>query len=75
VLEDHPLRFQPFHEQIANPFVWKFTREDLKKMLEKVSQRVGSLLLPDPSRIRHRTYEAEYLGVNGYNSIAYGHPQ
>ncbi|HNT34492.1 MAG TPA: IS630 family transposase [bacterium] len=36
-LQDHLLRFQTFYEQIAKPFQWKFTQEDLKRMLDKIS--------------------------------------
>jgi hypothetical protein len=36
-LKDHLLRFQAYYERIARPFQWKFTREDLKRMLERVS--------------------------------------
>ena len=37
-LEDHVLRFQSYYEQIAKPFQWEFTREDLKRVLEKTEQ-------------------------------------
>jgi hypothetical protein len=36
-LEDHLLRFQAYYENIAKPFKWKFTREDLKRVLEKIA--------------------------------------
>ena len=36
-LEDHLLRFQAYYESIAEPFEWKFTRDDLKRVLEKIS--------------------------------------
>lgn len=36
-LEDHLLRFQAYYESIAEPFQWKFTREDLKRMLARIS--------------------------------------
>ena len=34
-LQDRILDFQKLYETIANPFEWKFTREDLKKVLAK----------------------------------------
>lgn len=36
-LEEHLLRFQAYYEQIAEPFEWKFTREDLYRIMEKAS--------------------------------------
>jgi transposase len=36
-VEDRLLRFQTYYERIAKPFEWKFTREDLKRVLEKAS--------------------------------------
>ena len=30
------LEFGPYYEQIAHPFEWKFTREDLDRLLAKV---------------------------------------
>ena len=36
-LKDHLLRFQAHYESIAEPFEWRFTREDLKRVLEKAS--------------------------------------
>lgn len=36
-VEDRLLRFQDHYEKIAKPFEWKFTREDLSKMLIKIS--------------------------------------
>jgi transposase len=37
-LKDRILKFQERYEQIAKPFEWKFTREDLSKMLAKLSE-------------------------------------
>jgi hypothetical protein len=34
-LEQHLMDFQHYYEQIANPFEWKFTRQDLTAMLNK----------------------------------------
>ena len=33
-LEQRILNFQQYYEQIAKPFEWKFTREDLNKLLK-----------------------------------------
>ncbi len=35
-LENQLLRFQSHYEKIAKPFEWKFTRKDLKNVLEKL---------------------------------------
>jgi hypothetical protein len=35
-LEQHLLEFQGYYEQIAKPFEWKFTREDLAALLKKL---------------------------------------
>jgi hypothetical protein len=34
-LEDHLMRFQDYYETIAKPFQWKFTHDDLKRVLAK----------------------------------------
>jgi hypothetical protein len=36
-LEDTILRFQDYYEAIAKPFRWKFTREDLNKLMAKLN--------------------------------------
>jgi hypothetical protein len=36
-LETKLLRFQSYYETIATPLEWKFTREDLKRLLAKLS--------------------------------------
>jgi len=36
-IEDHLLRFQTYYESIAKPFEWKYTREDLRRLLERLS--------------------------------------
>jgi hypothetical protein len=36
-LEDRLLKFKKRYEQIATPFEWKFTRRDLKKLMQKLS--------------------------------------
>jgi hypothetical protein len=35
-VEDRLLRFQEYYEEIATPFEWKFTRDDLTKLMEKI---------------------------------------
>jgi hypothetical protein len=35
-LEQHLMEFQRYYEQIAKPFEWKFTREDLTALLKKL---------------------------------------
>ena len=35
-VEERLLTFQAYYESIATPFEWKFTRRDLKKLLEKI---------------------------------------
>ena len=35
---DRLLVFQPFYEQIAKPFEWKFTSEDLLELMQKISR-------------------------------------
>jgi len=36
-LETKLLEFQSYYENIAKPFKWKFTRENLKQILDKIS--------------------------------------
>lgn len=38
-------QFQKRYEKIAKPFEWKFTREDLKRMLEKINNSYSNLPL------------------------------
>jgi hypothetical protein len=38
-LEDRILRFQEHYEKVAQPFQWKFTREDLNKLMTKLSSQ------------------------------------
>lgn len=35
-LEKRIIKFQGYYEEVAKPFEWKFTREDLSKLLEKL---------------------------------------
>lgn len=39
------LQFQKRYEQIAKPFEWKYTREDLLRMLEKLANQYSDLAL------------------------------
>ena len=43
-LEDSLLRFQTYYEEIAEPFEWKFTRDDLKRVLERISHHAENRL-------------------------------
>ena len=36
-LENRLLEFQSHYEKIAKPFEWKFTKEDLKRLLSNLS--------------------------------------
>ncbi len=38
-VEDRLMRFQDHYEQIAQPFEWKFTRRDLRKLLRRLDER------------------------------------
>jgi hypothetical protein len=38
-LKDRILRFQKRYEEIARPFEWKFTRKDLKNLIDKISNQ------------------------------------
>ena len=44
-VEERLLRFQERYEQIAQPFQWKFTRQDLTTLLAKLEARTASLPL------------------------------
>jgi len=44
-VEERLIQFQEHYERIAKPFEWKFTREDLTKMLKKLSQQSEDLAL------------------------------
>ncbi len=41
-VEDRLLRFQERYEEMAQPFQWKFTRQDLTALLAKLQSRKGS---------------------------------
>jgi len=42
-LQERLLRFQHEYEQIAKPFEWKFTRNDLNILLNKIKQSSASV--------------------------------
>jgi hypothetical protein len=42
---DRLLAFQPFYEQIAKPFEWKFTRADLHELMHKISRPTPNALV------------------------------
>jgi len=44
-VEERLYQFQKRYEQIAKPFEWKFTREDLLRMIEKLNNRQSDLAL------------------------------
>ncbi len=44
-VEERLLQFQEHYEKIAKPFEWKFTREELLKMLKKLSKQSEDLAL------------------------------
>jgi len=44
-LEDRILRFQRHYEQVARPFRWKFTRKDLRELLERIERHDPTTLL------------------------------
>jgi hypothetical protein len=62
-LEDRLLRFQEHYQAAAEPFEWRFTRRDLRKLLDKLRDReqvVNAASMRRPE-IRHRTSGPEYL--------------
>ena len=40
------LDFQQSYEQIATPFEWKFTKDDLNALLERIAAHEGTALMP-----------------------------
>jgi hypothetical protein len=58
-LEEHLLNFGRRYQQIAQPFEWKFTREDLDRVLNKLDvEQASHRLAPEP--IRARTSEPDH---------------
>jgi len=43
-LEDRILRFQRHYELVARPFQWKFTRDDLRELMERLEQHEPPVL-------------------------------
>jgi hypothetical protein len=44
-VEDRLLRFQSYYSEAAQPFKWKFTRQDLDTLLSKLQNSDNRLLL------------------------------
>jgi hypothetical protein len=44
-LEDRILRFQRHYEQVARPFRWKFTRRDLRELMDRLERHDPATLL------------------------------
>lgn len=44
-VEDRLLRFQEHYEQMATPFDWRFTREDLARMMRKLPTQITAMPL------------------------------
>lgn len=44
-VEQRLLQFQDYYEQLATPFDWKFTRDDLARLLKKLAAKSDSLPL------------------------------
>ena len=45
-VEARLLDFQHYYEQIATPFEWKFTKDDLNALLERIAARENTALTP-----------------------------
>src|SRR6478752_3858765 len=45
-VETRPLDFQQYYEQIATPFEWKFTKDDLNALLERIAAHENAALTP-----------------------------
>jgi DDE superfamily endonuclease len=67
-VEKRLLDFQRHYEKIATPFEWKFTREDLRKLLLRLEEeKSGNLFdkirkLPGKfAKMRHCIYEIKHL--------------
>ena len=44
-VEDRLLRFQKYYESMATPFAWRFTRDDLARLLRKFAAEPSPLAL------------------------------
>jgi hypothetical protein len=40
------LEFQQYYEQIATPFEWKFTKDDLNALLQRITAHEDAALMP-----------------------------
>lgn len=59
-LEQRLLDFQCYYGHIAKPYEWKFTRRDLKTLLNEIQKQVR---MPEAAKkIRYLNYESIYLG-------------
>ena len=45
-VETRLLDFQQYYEQIATPFEWKFTKDDLNALLERIAAHEDAALTP-----------------------------
>ena len=45
-VETRLLDFQQYYEQIATPFEWKFTKDDLNALLERIAAHEDAALMP-----------------------------
>jgi hypothetical protein len=45
-VEARLLDFQQYYEQIATPFEWKFTKDDLNALLERIAAHEHAALMP-----------------------------
>jgi hypothetical protein len=45
-VEARLLDFQQYYEQIATPFEWKFTKDDLNDLLERIAAHEDTALTP-----------------------------
>ena len=45
-VEARLLDFQQYYEQIATPFEWKFTKDDLNALLERIAAHEDAALMP-----------------------------
>ena len=58
-VEARLLAFQARYEEAAKPFEWKFTKDDLRRLMRRVS-KVGTSGCSLPDEIRHRTFDPEH---------------
>ena len=45
-VESRLLDFQQYYEQIATPFEWKFTKDDLNALLKRIADHENTTLTP-----------------------------